>query len=200
MRRVDREGLAPRLVRGALRGAAEGICVLVLIACVAAPASAQYSIPWSTIDGGGTSAAVGGAYSVSGTIGQPDAGRLNGGSYSLIGGFWVGGGTVVGVGDGGTPADGPPPSFRLHAAVPNPSFDRTVVAFDLPQEESVHVRLYDATGRLTRTLVDGTFPAGRHERAWDATDDAGRRIAAGVYFVVVDAGAHRARQKIVVAR
>ena len=49
----------------------------------------QYSIDWHTIDGGG-GASTGGVYSVSGTIGQPDAGGpLTGGSFSLIGGFWA---------------------------------------------------------------------------------------------------------------
>jgi hypothetical protein len=43
-------------------------------------ASAQtYSIDWSTVDGGGTS--TGGVYSVSGTLGQPDAGAMSGGDY-----------------------------------------------------------------------------------------------------------------------
>ena len=52
------------------------------------PAWAQYSIDWSTIDGGGGTS-IGGVYSVSGTIGQPDAsGAMTGGSYSLTGGFW----------------------------------------------------------------------------------------------------------------
>ena len=50
----------------------------------------SYSIDWSTIDaGGGTS--TGGVYSVSGTIGQPDASTttMAGGQYSLAGGFWA---------------------------------------------------------------------------------------------------------------
>ena len=51
------------------------------------PASAQFSIDWFTIGGGGGTS-TGGVYSVSGTIGQPDAGAMSGGSYSLIGGFW----------------------------------------------------------------------------------------------------------------
>ena len=51
-------------------------------------ASAQsYAIDWSTIDGGGGTS-TGGVYSVSGTIGQPDAGRMSGGNYSIDGGFW----------------------------------------------------------------------------------------------------------------
>jgi hypothetical protein len=56
--------------------------------CVAASAHAQtYSIDWFTIDGGGGTS-TGGNYSLSGTIGQPDAGLMTGGSYSLAGGFW----------------------------------------------------------------------------------------------------------------
>ena len=47
-----------------------------------------YSIDWFTIDGGGGTS-TGGVYSISGTIGQPDAGpTMSGGNYSLVGGFW----------------------------------------------------------------------------------------------------------------
>ena len=50
---------------------------------------AQYSIDWSTIDGGGGTS-TGGVYSVSGTIGQPDAGgAMTNGQYSVTGGFWA---------------------------------------------------------------------------------------------------------------
>jgi hypothetical protein len=52
-------------------------------------ALAQYSIGWSTIDGGG-GASTGGVYAVSGTIGQHDAGGLmTNGQYSVVGGFWA---------------------------------------------------------------------------------------------------------------
>ena len=53
------------------------------------PAFAQYAIDWSTIDGGGGTS-TGGVYSVSGTIGQPDAGGpMTNGQYSVTGGFWA---------------------------------------------------------------------------------------------------------------
>ena len=47
----------------------------------------QYAIDWFTIDGGGGTS-TGGVYSVTGTIGQPDAGHLSGGNYTVDGGFW----------------------------------------------------------------------------------------------------------------
>ena len=51
--------------------------------------SAQYSMDWSTIDGGGGTS-TGGVYAISGTIGQPDASStpMTGGNFSLTGGFW----------------------------------------------------------------------------------------------------------------
>lgn len=59
-----------------------------LILSVAPVVLAQnYSIDWYTIDGGGGTSS-GGPYTLSGTIGQPDAGVHQGGSYSLMGGFW----------------------------------------------------------------------------------------------------------------
>ncbi len=52
-----------------------------------APSVSAYTVTWSTVDdGGGTS--TGGTYTLSGTIGQPDAGALSGGASALGGGFW----------------------------------------------------------------------------------------------------------------
>jgi hypothetical protein len=59
----------------------------------------SYSIDWSTVDGGGGTS-TGGVYAVSGTIGQPDAGAMSGGSFTLQGGFW---GVVAAVQTPGAP-------------------------------------------------------------------------------------------------
>jgi hypothetical protein len=76
-----------RLQRLSLRAALTlGVYCLVFLA-VSAPA--QYAINWSTIDGGGGTS-TGGVYSVSGTIGQPDAGpTMTNGQFSVTGGFWA---------------------------------------------------------------------------------------------------------------
>jgi len=63
------------------------ICLLISGFCLRAWGQ-SYSIDWFKISGGGGTS-IGGIYSVSGTIGQPDAsGALSGGNYSLTGGFW----------------------------------------------------------------------------------------------------------------
>jgi hypothetical protein len=58
-----------------------------VIAAVAVLRGQDYSIDWSSVDGGGGTS-TGGVYVVSGTIGQPDAGSMSGGVYNLDGGFW----------------------------------------------------------------------------------------------------------------
>ena len=65
-------------------------CFCLLLSVLCFPASAQtYSIDWHKIAGGGGTS-TGGVYSVSGTIGQPDAcGAMSGGNYSVTGGFWA---------------------------------------------------------------------------------------------------------------
>ena len=59
----------------------------ILLAGVAAAPAQTYSIDWFTLDGGGGTS-TGGVYSVTGTIGQPDAGTMSGGNFRLNGGFW----------------------------------------------------------------------------------------------------------------
>ena len=75
--------VAPSRLKAALLGGL--LTLLVLATCGDAQ---TYSIDWYKVAGGGGTS-TGGVYSVSGTIGQPDAGGpMTGGNYSLTGGFW----------------------------------------------------------------------------------------------------------------
>jgi hypothetical protein len=62
------------------------LCSTLLLITHSAAAQ-NYAVDWFTIDGGGGTS-TGGVFSISGTIGQPDAGKLAGGNYVLDGGFW----------------------------------------------------------------------------------------------------------------
>lgn len=65
-----------------------GAILALMICFVGSQISAQnFSIDWFTVDGGGGTS-TGGVFAVSGTIGQPDAGTMSGGTYTLQGGFW----------------------------------------------------------------------------------------------------------------
>lgn len=85
-----------------------------------------------------------------------------------------------------SPQDRAAPPVRLEQNVPNPFNPRTVLAFELPADgipgADVSLQIFDARGRLVRTWHPGILPPGRHERAWDGRDEAGRPVAAGTYF------------------
>jgi hypothetical protein len=63
------------------------LCVCFLLSAFYFQAWSQYSIDWFSVDGGG-GASTGGTYTLTGTIGQPDAGAMSGGNFTLVGGFW----------------------------------------------------------------------------------------------------------------
>jgi hypothetical protein len=71
-----------------MRGKLIAASLLVMASGPAAMAQ-PFTIDWYTIDGGGGTS-TGGAFSLSGTIGQPDAGVMSGGTFTLTGGFWAG--------------------------------------------------------------------------------------------------------------
>jgi hypothetical protein len=75
------------------------LCFCFLLSAFCFCAHAQYSLNWSTIDGGGGTS-TGDVYSVSGTIGQPDAATMSGGGFTLNGGFW---GIIAAIQTPGTP-------------------------------------------------------------------------------------------------
>ena len=62
------------------------LSLLIGVSSAAAQSGNGYDLTWSTIDGG-HAFSTGTGYELGGTIGQPDAGVLSGGSYTLSGGF-----------------------------------------------------------------------------------------------------------------
>ncbi|MGD8396371.1 MAG: FG-GAP-like repeat-containing protein, partial [Candidatus Eiseniibacteriota bacterium] len=97
----------------------------------------------------------------------------------------------IGVGEPGAPPGVLPLTARLDPPWPNPFNPRTRFAFDVPTgagERSVQIRIFDAGGRLVRTLVDGALAPGRHESVWDGRWATGRSAATGVYFYRVTIG------------
>jgi hypothetical protein len=61
----------------------------------------------------------------------------------------------------------------------------TVFRFEAPAAAEATIRIFDATGRLVRVLVDASPRAGARTVAWDGRTEAGRKVAAGVYLVRV---------------
>ena len=82
--------------------------------------------------------------------------------------------------------DAPPAgasTLALAPARPNPSRSGATVSLTLPHRGLVDLALYDARGRLVRTLLHEVRDGGEQRVAWDGRDRAGRIVPAGVYAV-----------------
>jgi hypothetical protein len=66
---------------------------------------------------------------------------------------------------------------------PNPGAGRTSVRYALPTSGAAAIAIYDASGRLVRTMASGRQVAGEHTMNWDGRDASGRLVPAGVYHV-----------------
>ena len=86
-----------------------------------------------------------------------------------------------------TPTIVRPAQYRLGDSYPNPFNPTMVIPLDLATDQKqVSLALYDVLGRRVRQLWQGPLGAGTHRFTWDGRDEAGRRVAAGVYIYKVE--------------
>lgn len=89
-----------------------------------------------------------------------------------------------------------PETFALYPAYPNPFNATTRLVFDLPEEASVRLAIYNMLGQRVRVLVDETLPAGQHAVLWDSRNAAGAAVASGAYVYVLEAGPWRDAMRV----
>ena len=103
-----------------------------------------------------------------------DAARLEAG--------WVQGVMLYATGVHESGGEDPAGTALLRANHPNPFNPRTTISFALPEACRVEIAIYDAAGRLVRTLVQKHLTRGPHSAVWDGRTDFGTRATSGVYF------------------
>ena len=109
---------------------------------------------------------------------------------------------VIRVGSGvlGIEAEVLPIEFALHQNFPNPFNPVTTLRYDLPEQANVNIIIYDMLGRQVRTLVNQTQDAGFKSVIWDATNDFGKQVSAGVYIYQIQAGEFVQTRKMVLLK
>jgi len=122
---------------------------------------------------------------------SPAIGAGQGGA--TIGALGVGCGAcgTVAVGESAAPA-----AELAFSARPNPLTTSTVISFELQSAGRATLRVYDATGRAVRTLIDRSARPGTQEVAWDGRADDGARAPAGVYLLALDVDGVQVHRKV----
>jgi flagellar hook assembly protein FlgD len=96
-----------------------------------------------------------------------------------------------------------PKQLVLEQNYPNPvsgASSGTRIAFQLPASSRVRLDIYDIAGRRVRALVDANMGAGARSAFWDGRDDAGRRVASGVYLYRLEATGKVLAKRLVIVR
>ena len=83
--------------------------------------------------------------------------------------------------------EGIPTEFALHDNYPNPFNPTTTLRFDLPEVSNITLTIYNMLGQKVRTFDYQNTSAGYHSVTWDATNDLGEQVGAGVYLYQLQA-------------
>mgnify|MGYP003963642209 FL=1 len=93
-----------------------------------------------------------------------------------------------------------PGEFALHQNYPNPFNPSTVITYDLATDSNVRLDIFDIMGRNVKTLVNEKQIGGRHIVSWDANDQFGQAVSAGVYLTRLHTGNKVFTQKMILMK
>ena len=88
---------------------------------------------------------------------------------------------------------------------PNPFNPETWIPFKLADESPVTIDIYNSTGKLIRTLSQGTLKAGDYSSQsnaihWDGQNDEGESVSSGIYFYTINAGDFSSTRKMLIRK
>ena len=90
--------------------------------------------------------------------------------------------------------------FMLHQNYPNPFNPITNMRYDLPEEAFVNITIYDMFGNTVKTLIDGKKSSGFKSVQWNAKNNQGQPVSAGVYVYTIEAGKFRQTKKMILLK
>ena len=93
-----------------------------------------------------------------------------------------------------------PKKFTVHQNYPNPFNPITSLSYDLVQDSYVSVTIYDMLGNVINHLVSTNQSSGFKSVQWDATNNRGQPVSAGVYFYTIQVGDYRQTKKMILLK
>ena len=93
-----------------------------------------------------------------------------------------------------------PVNYKLYLAYPNPFNPSTTIRYDLPEHSYVTITIYDMLGRKVKTLLSKSQNAGFKSIIWNATNDYGKPVSAGIYLYQIQAGEYILTKKMVLLK
>jgi hypothetical protein len=93
-----------------------------------------------------------------------------------------------------------PDQYMVYQNYPNPFNPVTTLRYGLPENSLVNITVYNLLGKQIKTLINKTQDAGYKSITWDATNDYGKPVSAGIYLYRIQAGKYISTKKIVLLK
>ena len=91
-------------------------------------------------------------------------------------------------------------NFTLKENYPNPFNPITNISYDLPEYSFVSITIYDMLGNVVNNLVNTNQSSGYKSVQWNATNNQGQPVSAGVYLYSIEAGEFRQTKKMILLK
>ena len=93
-----------------------------------------------------------------------------------------------------------PKQFKLNQNYPNPFNPITTLQYDLAKDSYVSLIIYDMLGNVVNNLVNKNQNSGSKTVQWDATNNQGESVSAGVYLYKIQAGEFSQTRRIILLK
>ena len=93
-----------------------------------------------------------------------------------------------------------PDKYKLNQNYPNPFNPTTTLKYDLPEDSFVDITVFDMLGNVVNNLVKTNQPSGFKSVQWNATNNQGEPVSAGVYLYSIEAGEFRQTKKMILLK
>ena len=93
-----------------------------------------------------------------------------------------------------------PKIFTLSQNYPNPFNPITYISYDLPEDSFVSITIYDMLGNVVNNLVNANQSFGYKTVQWNATDNLGQPVSAGVYLYSIETKGFRQTKKMILLK
>ena len=93
-----------------------------------------------------------------------------------------------------------PISYNLYQNYPNPFNPFTKLNYDLPEDSFVSITIYDMLGNVINDIVKTNQSSGYKSVQWNATNNQGQPVSAGVYLYSIRAGEFRQTKKMILLK
>ena len=94
----------------------------------------------------------------------------------------------------------PPSDYKSISSYPNPFNQSTTITYTIPGKSEINLSIFNIYGQIVKTVESGSISGGSHINHWDGTDQFGKEVSAGLYFLRLQVNDESTVRKVVLIK